>query len=320
MFKIMTITTLCVLPIFAESALENLKKKVPFVIDVELSHAMMERSIGGSADKVESQVKDVTYATLSATLFPDTYDIEMSYSQSIRQNLDSNLYNPLNNSSNAKHFSISMIPYYHKTYGGLGLFYVESEQNGQYKNKTDSTIRLGHYVVTDGIISFPELAGTDRLKPNQSLQSKEKFSYLGVKYLLPEYEYLPKGANVFYSKMKRDSVYFGTLSRNKSNHLIHVSNDGEMYGFGLQRSLDELPVNKISIHQVQLSKGKFTAFPEIDLSEYTVGVTYKAKNWYLKVDGLIYVAEEFTHQFTNTTLDVPKHTDVMGTLHVGTSF
>ncbi|HIP12854.1 MAG TPA: hypothetical protein EYG73_09080, partial [Arcobacter sp.] len=139
MFKKMMFTTLCVLPIFAESTLENLKKKVPFVIDVELSHAMMERSIGGSADKVESQVKDVTYATLSATLFPDTYDIEMSYSQSIRQNLDSNLYNPLNNSSNAKHFSISMIPYYHKTYGGLGLFYVESEQNGQYKNKTDST-------------------------------------------------------------------------------------------------------------------------------------------------------------------------------------
>jgi len=303
--------------LIAESMFTEFNEKVPYVIDAELSHSMFSRSISGSSDKVESEIKDVTYATISATLFPDTYDIELSYSQSIRQNLDSNLYNPFNYDDDAKHFSISMIPYYHKTYGGLGLFYVKSEQNGQYKNKTDSNMRLSEYFVTDKI-RFRGIEGTEELKPNQSFQSKEKFSYLGLKYLFPEYEYLPKGANIFYSKMERDSIYFGTVGT--ANHLIKVSNDGEMYGFGLQRSIDELPEDKISIHQVQLSKGKFEGFPAIKLSEYTLGATYKTKNWYLKADGLIYVAEKFSHKFRTVDLDVPKHTDVMGTLHIGTSF
>ena len=317
MFKIIAIITLAIVPVLAENAFEEFRENYPFVVNVELSHAMMQRSIAGSVDKVESEVKDVTYATLSATLFPDTYDIELSYSQSIRQNLDNNLYNPLSNSDNAKHFSISMIPYYNEIYGGLGIFYTESEQNGQYKNKTDSTMRLSEYFVTDRI-RFRQIEGTEKLKPNQSFQSKEKFSYLGLKYLLPEYEYLPKGANVFYSKMDRDSVYFGTVG--KGNHLIRVSNDGEMYGIGLQRSIDELPEGKISIHLLQLSKGKFDGFPAIDLSEYTAGITYKAKDWYLKADGLIYVAEKFSHKFTTVSLDVPKHTDMMATVHLGTSF
>jgi hypothetical protein len=210
-----------------------------------------------------------------------------------------------------------MVPYYNEVYGGLGIFYTESEQNGQYKNKTDKTMRLSEYFITDRI-RFRQIAGTETLKPNQSFQSKEKFSYLGIKYLLPSYEYLPKGANIFYSKMDRDSVYFGTVGT--GNHLIRVSNDGEMYGIGLQRSMDELPVGKISLHLLQLSKGKFDGFPSIKLSEYTAGVTYKAKDWYLKVDGLIYVAEEFSHKFTKVSLDVPKHTDVMATVHLGTSF
>ena len=315
MFRIIPLLTLLVAPMFAEDSFENFRENYPFVIDVELSHAMMERSI--SSTKVDSQVKDVTYLTLSATLFPDTYDIEMSYSQGIRQQLDSNLYNPLNHDDDSKHFSVSMIPYYSKEYGGVGIFYTESEQNGQYKNQTDSNIRLSEYFFTDKI-RFRQIAGTEKLKPNQSYQSKEKFSYLGVKYLLPESEYLPKGTNIFYSKMDRDSLYFGTVG--KGNHLIRVSSDGKMYGIGLQRSIDELPEDKISIHLLQLSRGSFNGFPEIDLSEYTAGVTYKAKNWYLKVNGLVYVAEEFSHKFTKVTLDVPKHTDVMGSIHLGTTF
>ena len=304
-------------PLLGEGTFSDFKEKYPFVVNVELSQSSMSRSISGSVDKVSSKVKGITYATLSATLFPDTYDIELSYSQSIRQKLDSNLYNPLNYDDDAKHLSISMIPYYNKDYGGVGIFYTESEQNGQYTNLTDSTIRLSEYFFTDRI-RFRQIDGTEKLKPNQTYQSKEKFSYLGVKYLLPEYKYLPKGTNIFYSKMDRDGIYFGTVG--KGQHLIEVSNDGEMYGIGLQRSIDELPEDKISIHLLQLSKGKFNGFPSIKLSEYTAGVTYKAKDWYLKADGLIYVAEKFSHKFTKVTLDVPKHTDVMGTVHIGTSF
>jgi hypothetical protein len=71
---------------------------------------------------------------------------------------------------------------------------------------------------------------------------------------------------------------------------------------------------------LQVSKGKFDGFPDIELEEFSAGLTYKAKSWYLKMDGLIYIAKKFTHQFEIGVLTVPKHTDVIATFHLGTSF
>jgi len=318
MFRVITTSAILLSPLFSENVLTEFNKKVPYVIDLELSHTMLDRKISGNADKVESQVKDVTYGTISATLFPDTYDIELSYSQSLKQDLDSNLYNPFNHDDDAKHFSFSMIPYYHKTYGGVGIFYTKFEQNSQYKNKVDAPLGLYRYDQSTATPTVQQFVGTDKLVKDQSYQAKEKFSYLGLKYLLPEYKYLPKGTNIFYSKMDRDSVYYSTFAN--EDRLLHMSGDGRMFGIGLQRSIDELPENKFSLHLVQLSQGKFTDFPDIDLTEYTAGVTYKAKDWYLKVEGLVYTAESFSSDFGGSTLEVYEHRDISGSVHIGTSF
>jgi len=318
MFKIIVTLGVVTAPMFAHDAIAQFKEKYPFVLDFEVSHSTLSRTISGSSDDVESEVKDVTYGTITATLFPDTYDIELSYSHALAQNLDSDLYNPLGHDDDANHFSISMIPYYNKKYGGLGVFYVRSEQNSQFKNKNSANLGLYQYIEPATGPTVQQIPGTDKLVTNQSYQAKEKFSYLGLKYLLPTFEYLPKGANVFYSRMDRNSVYFANFAN--ENRLLHMSDKGNMYGFGLQRSLDELPENRLSLHLVQLSKGKFSKFPDIDLSEYTAGVTYKAENWYVKTDALLYVAEAFSADFGGSTLTVPKHSDLMWTFHLGTSF
>jgi hypothetical protein len=296
----------------------------PYVVDVELAHSSLSRNLSASSSLVDSEVKDVTYATLFLTLFPDTYDIELMYSQGLTQDSDS-----------VKHFSISMTPYYHKKYGGLGIFYTSFEQNALYTNKDATDLNSSRYGSDANGLTLVNIPGVGPLGQGQTLQTEERFTYLGLKYLLPEYKYLPKGANIFYSIMDRQTVYFGTITPQNPagdpvTRILHMEGEGKMFGFGLHRSIDELPENKVSLHMLQLSRGNFSDFPKIKLAEYSAGVTYKAKNWYAKVEGLIYIAEEFTTDLNggigiglgngDERLNIPKSTDTLLTFSVGTSF
>lgn len=323
MLKLLIIQTITITSIFASTLFDELVNESIFIVN--LKNTSFARNISGEAKNIESSINNISYVSISTILFPETFDLKFKYSQNISGTVNSNLYNPLNHDDKSRHFSISAIPYYHKKYGGVGLFYVKSEQNSQYKNTSNDTMRIAEYIQdSKGIIRFPVIAGTENLKINQSFQAKEEFSYLGIKYLLPEYQYLPKGANIFYSKMDKNSIYSGKVYQNNKilhSNLIRVNNDGEMYGIGLQRSINELPEDELSIHLIQLSKGKFNGFPSIELAEYTAGVTYKAEDWYVKFDGLIYEAKKFSHSFTPTIeLKVPKHTDIMGTISIGKVF
>ena len=136
--------------------------------------------------------------------------------------------------------------------------------------------------------------------------------------MLPEYEYLPKGTNVYYSRMDRTTVYYGTWGM--VDHLIYVSGRGDLYGFGLQRELHELPKNKLSLDLLQISKGGFSSFPDLDLYELSLGATYMRDSFYVKAFGLVYVADEFSALLDDQELFIPRQTDTLINVKVGMSF
>jgi hypothetical protein len=283
------------------------------LFDVDLSYVTMHRSIDNADNIIDSNVNDILNVSLLATLFPKEYDLQIGYSHNLTNNVDKNLYNPRNYNNNVEHFLISAKPYYNEQYGGLGIFYTMAQQNSSYTNKSGATLMLNEY-------SGTTMNNTGTLSANQGYKSKEKASYLGIKYLLPEYKYLPKGANIYYSIMDRTTVYYGRTLNDATDHLIYMSGKGNMYGFGLQRELYELPMNELSLDLVQISKGSFSDFPNLDLLEYTAGATYKSEHFYVKAFALVYIAQEFNSNMGGMQLHIPKMTDIMGTIKVGTSF
>ena len=301
------------------------QKKDFYHFNLDLTYNSLARSIVGHENLVESKINDVLNGSFAVTFFPGDYNIKLGLSKSISDTVDSGLYNPLNHDDDVTNFSFSVSPYYDKDYGGLALFYTSVEQNSQYKNKTNDPMGLYKYSNTG--LNLVQVAPS--LPAGDSYQSKEEVSYLGVKYLLPESKFLPKGANIYHSIMDRTIVYLARFSgtateyfdtSNGNFRLLHVSDKGKLYGFGIQRSLDDLPLNKFSLDLLQISKGGFTGFPDIDLSEFTIGVTYRAENWYVKLVALKYIAHQFKASFDNKDLLVPIQSDILGSIHIGYSF
>jgi len=295
---------------------ENNNSDKNFTVNVDLFYASLARSIDGFEDRVSSTVNDILQIKMALNIFPKTYDIKLEYSQNLTETVDSNLYNPKGYDETASSLLLSIIPWYDKRYGGLGLFHTYAQQNSHYVNKTASPMALVSYELDNSAMSGWELLSfANDLNSNQSFQSKEEVSYTGFKYLLPKFSYLPNGANIYYSTMDRSTVYFATYDG--VNKLIALSGKGELYGFGLQRSFTELPNDQLSLDLIQLSKGGFTGFPAVELSEYTAGVTYKTKKWYIKAVTLMYIVESFSTSLNNKILSIPKQTDIFTSLHFG---
>lgn len=283
-----------------------------YAVDLETVYVNMTRSIDNGATDVESKVDDILHLKMTLTLFPKTYNITLGYAKNITENVDNDLYNPNGYDSDVSHIYVAATPWYHESYGGLGLFYTSSDQNSRFVNKTDHDI--GPYKYKGKTLTWAAPA----IPSGESYQTKEKASYLGVKYLIPQLSWLPKGANVYYSTMDRSTVYYAATTWNgtKTDRILHLSDTGALYGFGLQRSLHELPREHLSLDLVQISKGAFGSFPKIELSEYTAGATYRGRGWYLKGVMLLYVAEEYA----NGGLYVPRQSDYMTSIHLGMSF
>lgn len=281
-------------------------------VDLETVYVNMTRTIANGGTDVESKVDDVLHLQGTLTLLPETYGITLSYAKNITKNVESGLYNPNGYDSDVSHLYAAVTPLYHETYGGVGIFYTSSEQNSRFINKTDHAI--GPYKYNGTTLTWVAPA----IPAGASYQTKEKASYLGVKYLLPTFSWLPRGANVYCSTMDRSTVYYATTTWSgvKTDRIVHVADTGVLYGFGLQQALHELPEEKLSLDLVQISKGGFGSFPKIELSEYTAGATYRGKGWYLKGVMLLYVAEEYKKD----NLHVPRQSDYMGSVHLGMSF
>ncbi len=292
------------------------KKEKLFIYDIDLSYHGLSRSISTSSNGLSSSVNDILHINFQATILPESYDIELNYVKNLTNNVDASLYNPQNLDSDTESIYASMIPWYDNTYGGLGVFYSSAQQNSQYFNNSGSAVALVSYTWDSSQPSNWNLLSiaTD-LSSGQGVQVKEKAAYTGFKYLLPQTKYLPKGSNVYYSTMNRSSVYFATFDG--VDKLIYLSGTGTMYGLGIQRSLHELPTNELTLDLVQLSKGAFSGFPAVALSEYTAGATYKAENWFIKGLALIYVAEEFSTTLNSKALIIPQQTDIFYSLSFG---
>lgn len=280
-------------------------------VDLETVYVNLTRTIDTGA-RVESKVDDILHLKATLTLLPETYNLTLGYAKNLTENVKDNLYNPNRYDSDVSHLYAAATPWYHERYGGIGIFYTASEQNSRFINKTDHDIGPYKY------IGHTLTAVAPAIPAGASYQTKEKASYLGVKYLLPKSSWLPRGANVYYSTMDRSTVYYATTDWGgmKSDRIVHVSDTGVLYGFGLQRALHELPEEKLSLDLVQISKGGFGSFPKIELSEYTAGATYRGRGWYLKGVMLLYVAEAYSKE----GLHVPRQSDYMGSIHLGMSF
>ena len=290
-------------------------------VDITLatSYVSLNRDISGASDKVDAKVFPIFSATIGAVFFPGKYDLKLSYTHNITDSVDSGLYNPLNYNDSVSTIEVSVIPYYHKRYGGIGLFYTDAQQNAKYTNKTNTPMPLTTYDWTDATHTRWGLVPISPDVPSgSSYQSKETFSYLGIKYMLPEYAYLPKGVNFYYSIMDRTTVYYGTWGA--VDNLIYISGKGNLYGFGLMRELHELPKNKLSLDLLQISKGSFTDFPNLDLYELSLGATYKRNSFYLKAFALVYIADTFTALLDNKKLFIPRQTDTLVNVKVGVTF
>jgi hypothetical protein len=257
-------------------------------------------------------VDDILHLKATLTLLPETYNMTLGLAKNITQNVRNDLYNPNNYDSDVYHLNIAATPWYHETYGSIGLFYTAFEQNSRFINKTDHAI--GPYKYDGKTLTWVAAA----VPAGKSYQTKEKASYLGIKYLLPRSEWFPKGANIYYSTMDRSTVYYATTtwSGTQTDRILHISDTGVLYGLGLQRALHELPEKSLSLDLLQISKGGFGSYPRISLSEYTAGATYRGKGWYLKGIMLLYVVEEYS----NGALFVPRQSDYMTSVHLGMSF
>jgi len=297
----------------------NFFKNDLIFLDADFTYVTLERMIENSSDSVHADVNDIVNVTATATLLPKSYNIQLSLGKNLTDNVDDGLYNPQGYDSNAYHAYFSIAPYYHPKYGGFGLFYTFAQQNSIYSNVSNSPIALSQYAVDEtSIDNWNLLPFAGALQPNESLQFKEEVSYVGVKYYLPAYSFLPQGTNIFYSQMDRSTLYYGTLGGR--DQLILVAGKGQMYGFGLQRELYELPNNRLSVDLVQISKGGFADFPKLELYEASGGVTYKMSNFFMKAFALIYVADEYNAQLNGEALHIPRVTDLLLTMHAGVSF
>ncbi len=283
-----------------------------YALDIESSYVNLTRTIDNGATAVRSEVDDVLHLKTTLTLWPQTYNLTLSLSKNLTKNVEEGLYNPNGYDSSVTHYYAAATPWYHPEYGGLGVFYTHAEQNSRIINGTDHAIGPYTYVGQTLTAVAPEMPSGARY------QTKEKASYLGVKYLLPEISWLPKGANVYYSTMDRSTVYYATTTWSgvATDRIIHLDDTGVLYGFGLQRALHELPQNALSLDLVQLSKGSFGNFPKIRLSEYTAGATYRGQGWYVKGIVLLYVAEAYR----SGALSVPRQSDYLTSVHLGISF
>ena len=290
-------------------------------VDVSLaaSYVSLNRNISDAGDKVDSKVFPIFSATFGVVFFPGEYDLKLSYTHNITDSVDNGMYNPHDYDDSVSSIEISVIPYYHKRYGGIGLFYTDAEQNAKYTNKTDKSMPISMYDWTDAThTSWGLIPIADDLPSGNSYQSKESFSYLGIKYMLPEYKYLPKGVNLYYSIMDRTTVYYGTWGAEDT--LIYISGKGNLYGFGLLRELHELPKNKLSLDLLQISKGSFSGFPNLDLYEFSLGSTYKRDSFYIKAFALVYIADEFNALLDNKKLFIPRQTDTLINVKIGVTF
>lgn len=303
--------------LYAESL--NNRFSDQFLINLNLSYVVMDRSILGADSVVDSKVNPILNATIGVTLFPSTYNLSLGYTHNITTNVDDNLYNPYQYDDNVEHYFISAKPYYNEKFGGVGIFYTFASQNSSYQNKLSTTMMIGKYGR-----DWTQPSGWNLVKqypsiqPQQTFQSKEKASYLGIKYLFPKYKYIPKGSNVFYSIMDRTTVYYSTLATN--HYLIYMSGKGKMYGCGLQRELYELPNNQVSLDLVQISQGIFSDFPKIKLNEFSAGLTYKRDNLFVKLFALVYISNSYDATLNSQPLHIPATRDIMATIRFGTSF
>lgn len=281
--------------------------------DVNIAYDTLSRSLSGFEDRAKSTVDDVAKVSFGVNFLPDTYNVYVSFSHSLTESIDSGLFNPFGFDDKAKSYHFSMIPWFDKEYGGVGIFFNYAEQNAKFDNRTGSTLAVAQY---DGNTS-PFVIDVFNVAANQSFQSKESASYLGLKYLLPARDYLPEGFNVYYSTMDRETVYYGDFGG--ADKLIHIDDKGKLYGFGIQRELKDLPEDQFSLHLLQISIGGFDGDTPVDLSEYTAGVTYKMKDQFVKLTALIYVVEDTSFDF-GTVLRIPKQTDVFASINYGMLF
>jgi len=308
---------LCLFPLFLYSDSNTSFFQEYMKLNIHTAYTYQNRKIDVSKDIIEATVFPVLSASLEIVLLPKTYNLKLAYTRDIIDGVDDNLYNPKGYDDTTSFLELSMIPYYNKDYGGLGIFYTSAQQNSKYTNNANTDMPINKYDMVNG--TLPLLPVTTNLPANQSYQSKEKVDYLGIKYMLPTYKYLPKGANIYYSQMDRTTVYYANFAN--QNQLIEISGKGKLYGFGLQRELHDIKLDVFSLDLLQFSKGGFSGFPDLELYETSVGGVYKSKNFYIKAFALVYVAKEFSYQFfSSETLTIPQTTDTLLSVKLGTTF
>jgi len=289
-----------------------------YYLSASLSYMKMLRTIDTSETKVSSKIDDVANISLEAIILPEFLNITLNYSRNITPNIDTNMFNPFDYDDSAHHLSASIEPWYDERFGGVAVFYSLTQQNSSYTNETDSNISVRQYELLTPTTWGLKTISNATLTSKSSIQFKEQASYTGFKYLLPTFDILPKGLNVYYSIMDRTMLYYATYDA--VDTLVYVDSAGYLYGIGYQRSLMELEENKLALHLVQVSKGAFQTFPAINLSEYTAGLTYKGSNWYVQAVALIYVSESYTGTIDNKNLVVPTQTDYFLSAYAGISF
>ncbi len=303
----------------SSTTLQTPSKNKSFHYAIDLEYDTLSRSIDQSDGKVSSQVNDLLRLKFEMHLLPQTYDIKLSYTRSITDNVNAAAYNPNNYNKETQSYKLIATPYYHKQFGGLALFHTKQEQNSHYTNLTASAMPLVSYQIDNSKPSgWDLLSFANDLASNQAVQYKEAASYTGFKYLLPQNDYLPKGFNIYYSTMDRSTLYYARYGGVDS--LIALSGKGKLYGLGVQRSLHELPNKQLCVDLIQISKGGFSGFPAVKLSEYSAGLAYKSDQWYVKGIALLYVAESFESSLNNKSLITPKQQDIFASLHLGISF